>query len=135
MKELEENIQMLFRRHDLKGNGVLEEMELIKLNQKIAMLHYGVESKEADADAVAEKYSKLFRENIASDSRGEPIVYPIFREYILKQLDNVDPDPRAQVMIVDQWIAEAESGREAFKYTSMQSESDFPFIPPSQMEG
>ena len=35
-----------FRKQDLNGNGVLEEEELIKLNQKIAMMHYGARAKE-----------------------------------------------------------------------------------------
>jgi len=127
MQELEEGLQELFSKHDLKGNGVLEELELIKLNQKIAMLHYGKGSKEAEKGAITEKYGRLFREQL--DARGSPVVYPVFREYTLKQLDAVDLDPRAQVMIVDQWIAEAESGREAFRFTSMESETDAPFMP------
>merc|ERR1711924_65305 len=110
IKELEDGLQLLFKRQDLKGDGVLEELELIKLNQKIAMLHYGKDSKEADKALIQERYAKLFREKL--DARGEAVVYPLFREYILERLDAVDPDPRAQVMIVDQWIAEADSGRE-----------------------
>lgn len=123
--ELEENIQELFRQQDLNGNGVLEELELIKLNQKISFLHYG---KDADKQLeVKENYTKLFREKL--DIRGEAVVYPLFREYILQQLDAVDPDERAQIMIVEQWIAEAESGREAFTLCSMNSESDLHFMP------
>jgi len=126
-EELEDGLQELFQKQDLKGNGVLEEWELIKLNQKIAMLHYGLGSKDAEKGLIAQRYGELFRDKL--DARGQPIVYPVFREYTLKQLDGVDLDPRAQVMIVDQWIAEAESGREAFRFSSMQSESDLPFMP------
>lgn len=126
-QRLEQGLQELFRMQDLNGNGVLEEMELIKLNEKIAMLHYGKDSKEAQKDVIREKYTKLFREKL--DARGEAVVYPLFREYILERLDAVDPDPRAQDMIVDQWIAEADSGRQAFACRSFSRESDAGFLP------
>jgi len=130
-KELEDALQELFDKQDLNGNGVLEELELVKLNQKIAMLHFGKDSKEARKDVIEDKFVKLFREKL--DIRGEAIVYPLFREHILERLDSVDPDPRAQIMIVDQWIAEAESGRQAFRYPSFASESDAPFLPHLQV--
>lgn len=126
-RQLEDGLQELFRMQDLKGDGVLEEMELIKLNQKIAILHYGKDSKEAQKGVITEKYTKLFREKL--DVNGDAVVYPLFREYILERLDAVDVDPRAQAMIVEQWIAEADSGREAFNCCSLASESDAPFMP------
>jgi len=131
-QEIEDGLQELFKKQDLNGDNVLEELELIKLNQKIAMLHYGKDSKDAKKATIEEKYIKLFREKL--DARGDAIVYPLFREYILERLDAVDPDPRAQVMIVEQWIAEAQSGREAFRYASMRSESDGPYVPESQQK-
>jgi len=126
-KDLEVAVQELFEKQDLNGDGVLDEAELIKLNQKIAMLHFGKDSSEARKDVIEDKYMKLFREKL--DSRGESVVYPLFREYILERLDAIDPDPRAQIMIVEQWIAEAESGREVFRFPSFSSESDAPYMP------
>lgn len=41
------------RAQDLKKDGFLEEGELIKLNQKIAMLHHGTD---ADLAEVKEKF-------------------------------------------------------------------------------
>lgn len=129
-KELEDLIQELFRKQDLNGNGVLEEEELIKLNQKIAYLHYGKD--DGKQLSVKENMTKLFRGKL--DVRGHAIVYPLFREYILHQLDDVDTDERAQVMIVEQWIAEAVSGREAFAFKSCASDSDDMYMPRSQLK-
>eukprot|EP00929_Paragymnodinium_shiwhaense_P038866 TRINITY_DN2047_c0_g1_i3.p1 TRINITY_DN2047_c0_g1~~TRINITY_DN2047_c0_g1_i3.p1 ORF type:complete len:184 (-),score=17.49 TRINITY_DN2047_c0_g1_i3:554-1105(-) len=41
LRRREQLLQRLFRLHDLSGNGMLEEVELTKLNEKIAMLHHG----------------------------------------------------------------------------------------------
>lgn len=120
---LEELLQELFKLHDLNGNGVLEEQELVKLNEKIAMLHLGSDT---DKKPVREKYAALFRE---LDPFGEPVVYPIYREYMLRYVETIDPDPRAQVMILEQFVEEAKSGRQAFGIMSMCSESDYPFMP------
>jgi hypothetical protein len=128
-QELEESIQELFRKQDLNGNGVLEEAELIKLNQRICYLHHGSDDKKMRS--VKEDMTKLFREHL--NVRGDSIVYPLFREYILHQLDTEDPDERAQIMIVEQWIAEADSGREAFALCSVSSETDFAYIPRKQI--
>merc|ERR1712061_729938 len=74
-QDLEDGIQELFRQQDLNGNGVLEEPELIKLNQKIAFLHYGRDAeKQLEVKA---NYTKLYREKL--DFRGESVVYPLFR--------------------------------------------------------
>lgn len=128
--ELEDLIQQLFRKQDLNGNGVLEEEELIKLNQKIAYLHHGKDHRKQAS--TKENMTKLFRERL--DVRGKAIVYPLFREYILHQLDDVDTDERAQVIIVEQWIAEACAGREIFAVCSISSESDAMFMPRSQLK-
>ncbi|CAE8656400.1 unnamed protein product, partial [Polarella glacialis] len=108
---------------DLNKNGVLEEIELIKLNEKIAMLHYG---KDVDKGEVRDKYRNHFREHLDPD--GKPVSYDRFREYLVGILAQIDVDPRAQEMILEQWIAEAESARAAFFCNSMSSESDFEFL-------
>merc|ERR1711869_57764 len=53
---LEDLFRELFYLHDLNGNGLLEELELVKLNEKIAMLHHGMET---DRNAVKQKYQGL----------------------------------------------------------------------------
>jgi len=121
---LEELLLELFRLHDLNGNGCLEEIELIKLNEKIAMLHYG---KDVDKQAVKTKYRDLFRTKL--DASGQAVLYPTFRAFMQGVLDGIDPDVEAQEMILEQFIAEARSAREAFYWSSMASESDAPFLP------
>eukprot|EP00933_Yihiella_yeosuensis_P054129 TRINITY_DN5249_c3_g1_i1.p1 TRINITY_DN5249_c3_g1~~TRINITY_DN5249_c3_g1_i1.p1 ORF type:complete len:795 (+),score=145.36 TRINITY_DN5249_c3_g1_i1:152-2536(+) len=120
---LEGLTQELFRLQDLNKDGFLDENELVKLNEKIAMLHYG---KDTDLNAVKVKYKNHFRDNL--DPNGDPIPYERFREYIVGVLASVDPDPRAQEMVLEQWIAEAESARAAFFCRSMGSESDFEYL-------
>eukprot|EP00913_Durusdinium_trenchii_P025138 g23597.t1 len=109
---------------DLNKNDLLEEAELIKLNQKIAMLHYGKGSKDADHEKVEEKYRNHFREHL--DAEGKPVAFARFKEYMVKMLNSIDPDPRAQEMMLEQWIAEAESGRAAFFCNSMSSQPGRP---------
>eukprot|EP00928_Gymnodinium_smaydae_P022668 TRINITY_DN18969_c0_g1_i1.p2 TRINITY_DN18969_c0_g1~~TRINITY_DN18969_c0_g1_i1.p2 ORF type:complete len:233 (-),score=52.25 TRINITY_DN18969_c0_g1_i1:236-934(-) len=116
-------VRELFRLHDLNKNGVLEELELIKLNEKIAMLHYG---KDTDKASVRQKYTELFRAKL--DPRGEPVPYETFRTYMLELLDTLDNDPRAQELIVEQFIAEARSGRMCFRCKSFESTTDAPFL-------
>jgi len=123
--ELEPLLAKLFSLHDLNGDGVLEEQELVKLNEKIAMMHYG---KDTDLGPVRQKYRDVFRSKL--DARGHAVLYPTFRSFMKGLLDELDPhDEEAQEMIVEQWIAEAKTGREAFYFASMASESDLPFIP------
>lgn len=119
----EELMQELFRAHDLNENGFLEELELIQLNKKMFMLHYG---KDADLEAVAAKYRDLFRNGL--DPEGEPVPYETFRRYMTKVLTDIDPDRRAQIMIMEQFIAEAMAARSAFHLPSLASVSDLPFI-------
>lgn len=128
-QELEALIQQLFKKQDLNGDGVLEEAELIKLNQRISYLHHGRD--DTKEQSVKENMTKLFREHL--DVRGNAVVYPLFREYILHQLDAEDRDERAQIMIVEQWIAEADSGRAAFSLCSVSSETDFAYMPRNQI--
>eukprot|EP00927_Polykrikos_kofoidii_P048598 TRINITY_DN4284_c0_g1_i1.p1 TRINITY_DN4284_c0_g1~~TRINITY_DN4284_c0_g1_i1.p1 ORF type:complete len:225 (+),score=32.84 TRINITY_DN4284_c0_g1_i1:65-739(+) len=112
----------LFNLHDLNKNGVLEEEELIKLNEKIAMLHYG---KDTDKDAIRTKFRDLFRAKL--DPNGQPVPFETFRTYMLETLFVLDRDPRAQDLIMDQFIAEAQSGIMCFHCKSFESITDAPF--------
>lgn len=118
-------LRELFHLHDLKGDGFLEEQELVKLNEKIAMLHYG---RDTDKEAVKTKYQELFRTKL--DHKGEPVPYSVFHTYMHELLNEIDSSLCAQEMILEQFIAEAQSGRMAF-YTcaSFHSLSDEPFLP------
>jgi len=109
----------LFSLQDLNSDGVLDEQELVKLNEKIAMLHYG---KDIDRNAVKEKYRSVFREHL--DAEGRPVPMAVFSRYVQKVLHEVDPDPAAQELILEQFIAEAQSGREMFRCNSFFSVTD-----------
>mmetsp|Transcript_9009 Transcript_9009/g.16279 ORF Transcript_9009/g.16279 Transcript_9009/m.16279 type:complete len:419 (+) Transcript_9009:105-1361(+) len=123
-QRIEELLLQLFKLHDLKADGVLEEGELVKLNEKVAMLHYG---KDTDKSAVRAKYKELFRQKFDPD--GHPAPFCVFRNYMIEVLNDIDTDPRAQEMMLEQFCAEAESAREAFQFQSFQSASDAPFMP------
>lgn len=99
----------LFRLHDLDGNGVLQEDELISLNEQIAVLHHG---DGADLEHVREKYRELFRSALAPE--GEPVSCEAFCKYTRSVLDDLDSDPAAQEMILEQWSVEAQTCRELF---------------------
>lgn len=120
----EELLETLFKAQDLNGNGSIEESELIKLNEKIAMLHIG---KGADKTAVREKFSTLFREKLDPD--GKPVGYQAFRRYTVQMLNELDTSRNAQEMILEQFIAEAESARAAFHCQSFMSVSDAEYMP------
>lgn len=122
VQRVEELVEELFRMHDLNQNGVLEEVELIKLNEKIAMLHYGSDT---DKNAIKEKFSNLFRAELDKD--GRPVPYQKFRGYMLKLLDGIDRSKAAQELILEQFVEEAKSGRLAFHCHSFQSITDEPF--------
>lgn len=123
--EIQELLHELFRLHDLKSNGVLEEDELIKINEKVALLHYGKEG--TDKAAIREKYQTIFREHL--DAQGRPVPFEVFRNYMQGVVSALDPSLDAQLMMLEQFVAEAQSGREAFRYPSLQSDSDFAFMP------
>eukprot|EP00927_Polykrikos_kofoidii_P063467 TRINITY_DN58290_c0_g1_i1.p1 TRINITY_DN58290_c0_g1~~TRINITY_DN58290_c0_g1_i1.p1 ORF type:complete len:233 (-),score=37.96 TRINITY_DN58290_c0_g1_i1:90-728(-) len=106
---LNESLRELFRLQDLNGNGLLEEVELVKLNEKIAMLHVG---DALDRGAVRRRYSGIFRDQLDAD--GRPVTYGVFRTYMLDILDGLDPDEPTQVMIVQHLIAEADLALETF---------------------
>jgi hypothetical protein len=104
---------------DLKDDGLLEEKELVQLNAKLAMLHYG---KDVDLDSVKAKYRALFKEKF--DPNGLPVPYHVFRRHTLEVLDCMDRDPRGQELILEQFTNEAKSARAVFKVPSFQSSSD-----------
>jgi len=116
-------LQELFNAHDLNKNGLLEELELIQLNKKIVLLHYG---KNADMEAVKEKYQDLFRRRL--NSTGDPVPFNVFKAYMMEVLSEIDPDPNAQEMMLEQWLAEAQAARVMFHMPSAASVSDLPFL-------
>jgi len=102
-------ISELFCLQDLNSDGVLDENELVVLNENIAMLHYG---QDVDKAAVKKKYKALFRKELDAD--GRPVPMAIFRRYVQRVLNELDPDPAAQEMILEQFIIEARTAREIF---------------------
>mmetsp|Transcript_15762 Transcript_15762/g.47303 ORF Transcript_15762/g.47303 Transcript_15762/m.47303 type:complete len:278 (+) Transcript_15762:34-867(+) len=122
-------MEELFRVHDLNENGLLEELELIQLNKKIAMLHYG---KDVDLAVVTAKYRELYRSGL--DPEGQPVPYPTFRRYMTKVLSDLDPDVLAQEMIMQQFVNEAVLARAAFHFPSTASVSDLPFVSKMQAD-
>lgn len=109
--QLEALIQELFRAQDLKGDGMLDEDELVELNQAVAGVHDSREGEESPVkmESVQRKYSNLFRENF--DSEGRPVPYTRFRSYMLEMLDQIDRNEEAQEMMVEQFLAEARLAR------------------------
>eukprot|EP00929_Paragymnodinium_shiwhaense_P082302 TRINITY_DN43328_c0_g2_i1.p1 TRINITY_DN43328_c0_g2~~TRINITY_DN43328_c0_g2_i1.p1 ORF type:complete len:219 (+),score=40.83 TRINITY_DN43328_c0_g2_i1:78-734(+) len=116
---LEDMIDNLFRLHDLNNDGLLEEAELVQLNMKVAILHYG---QDADREAIQRKYSDMFRSEF--DARGEPVGFRIFRRYILSVIDEIDSNPLAQEMALEQFNAAAQSARAMFHYDPFASIED-----------
>jgi len=122
-QKMEPLMKELFDLQDLNKNGFLEEEELVKLNEKITMLHYGKD--QTDRGAVKQQYKELFREKL--DPNGQPVSFEIFRRYMLDRLDEMDRDRLAQELILEQFIAEAQSGRTAFHCPSFYSVTDQPY--------
>lgn len=108
-ERLENRMEELFNLHDLNQNGTLEEVELVKLNEKIAILHRGCDT---DRGAVRDRYRGIFREKL--DPEGQPVSYAKFRDYMFRILDGLDPDWPTQAMILDQLIAEADLALASF---------------------
>merc|ERR1711971_619440 len=108
----------LFKAHDLNDDGMLQEMELIRLNEQIAMLHHGKSGEEIAE--VRETYHKLFRTKL--DPEGRPVPYEVFRKYARGVLEELDTDPEAQEMILEQFVAEAKAGRDAMDVPSLMPE-------------
>eukprot|EP00929_Paragymnodinium_shiwhaense_P038864 TRINITY_DN2047_c0_g1_i1.p1 TRINITY_DN2047_c0_g1~~TRINITY_DN2047_c0_g1_i1.p1 ORF type:complete len:223 (-),score=41.65 TRINITY_DN2047_c0_g1_i1:408-1076(-) len=122
LRRREQLLQRLFRLHDLSGNGMLEEVELTKLNEKIAMLHHG---KLVDKEAVRKKYADLFRNEL--DATGNAVPYSRFRCFMLRTLHALDKDLLAQEMMMEQFVAEAIAGRALFQCDSFCSVTDQQF--------
>merc|ERR1711879_1019209 len=72
-------------------------------------------------------YTAVFRTKL--DSNGEPVPYEKFRKYACEVVDGLDRDPEAQEMILEQFVAEAQSGRAAFDVPALMNESDLQFRP------
>lgn len=113
-------IRELFDVQDLNGNGLIEEAELVRLNERISWLHHG----RVDRNAVREKFTHVFRTKL--DPQGRPVPFGPFRSFIREVLRELDPDPKGQEMILEQFIAEARSGRELARRPSLQSLLDEP---------
>jgi len=103
-RQLEYLLEELFRAHDLNSDGMLDEMELIRLNEAVAEVHDS-----RDAEQVRSKYSSLFREKL--DPEGRPVPYKKFRAYMLEVLDEIDSNEVAQEMMVEQFLLEARLAR------------------------
>jgi len=103
---LEALLQELFKLHDLNGDGVLSELELIRLNEAVAVLHHG---DDVETGAVETKYRELFRQQL--DPEGQPVPFKTFRGYLLRVLGELDCHEEAQEMMVEQFIAEARLAR------------------------
>jgi len=123
-KRLEKHMQELFQLHDLNGNNVLEEKELVQLNVKVKMLHHG---KDIDRAAVKREFKTLFRSKL--DRKGKPVPFRTFRHYMFEVLDGLDSNVTAQEMILEQLAAEARSARAIFREPSFQSLADLDFLP------
>mmetsp|Transcript_13567 Transcript_13567/g.38568 ORF Transcript_13567/g.38568 Transcript_13567/m.38568 type:complete len:272 (-) Transcript_13567:146-961(-) len=106
MREL---VGELFQLHDLDGDGALQEAELIRLNEQIALLHHG---DDADLGSVRKRYRELFRSCLSAN--GEPASCEAFSDYTRKVLDAMDTDPVAQELILEQWSLEAQACRQLF---------------------
>mmetsp|Transcript_10133 Transcript_10133/g.22433 ORF Transcript_10133/g.22433 Transcript_10133/m.22433 type:complete len:364 (+) Transcript_10133:41-1132(+) len=120
---LDDLIEKLFTIQDLNADGVLEETELVQLNKKVAMLHKG---KHIDKAAVEERYRTLFRTKLDPD--GSPVSLARYRQHIADELGLLDPDPVAQIAIMEQWLLEASFARSAFRDPSFHSLGDVPFL-------
>lgn len=118
-KRVETLMEQLFRAHDLLGDGVLHEEELIKLNEKIQKLHIG---KDADMGPVRSKFKTMFRVHL--DPNGSPVPYTTYRNYMHKVLSSYDADVASQEAMLEQFLAEALSGRQAFRIPSFDSDTD-----------
>merc|ERR1711971_430119 len=125
-ERIEAMMQELFRLHDLSCNGTLEEVELMKLNEKIAILHSGAD---ADRAHVRNRFSGIFRAELDPD--GQPVPYSRFRLYMFRMLDNLDSDEPTQAMIMEQFIAEADLAIASFPRSLKARPGFLAALPPS----
>eukprot|EP00443_Scrippsiella_acuminata_P066206 CAMPEP_0115511022 /NCGR_PEP_ID=MMETSP0271-20121206/73742_1 /TAXON_ID=71861 /ORGANISM="Scrippsiella trochoidea, Strain CCMP3099" /LENGTH=231 /DNA_ID=CAMNT_0002941061 /DNA_START=9 /DNA_END=701 /DNA_ORIENTATION=- len=103
---IESLIHELFCLQDLNSDGFLDEEELVTLNERIAILHYG---SSVDRAEIRAKYVALFRQGL--DPAGHPVPVETFQGYMAQVLAEIDHDLVAQEMIVEQWVAEAATAR------------------------
>lgn len=122
VEKVEQGIRQLFALHDLNEDGQISEGELIKLNEKVAMLHHGAQ---CDIVKVKQKYTHVFRQNL--DSEGRPVNFARFRGYIVTILNAHDSDVASQEMIVESLVLEARLARQAFRDVERRN-SDLPFL-------
>mmetsp|Transcript_46283 Transcript_46283/g.106842 ORF Transcript_46283/g.106842 Transcript_46283/m.106842 type:complete len:185 (-) Transcript_46283:103-657(-) len=108
-ERLEALVHELFCLQDLGDDGLLDEAELVRLNEQIAVLHYG---KDADLAVVRRRYKTLFRERLHPE--GLPVPFETFRRYMLKALDDMDSDEASQEMALEHFVDEATSARVRF---------------------
>lgn len=118
-RRLEELIRELFAAHDLNDDGLLQESELVTLNERIAVLHHGKQG--AEVQTIRETYRQLFRTKL--DPHGRPVAFDVFQKYARELVNELDNDPEAQEMILEQFVAEAKSGRQAMDLISVISDS------------
>ena len=111
IERIEDLTLELFKAHDLNDDGLLQEHELINLNVRIAMLHH--DKAAVELQDVRDTYQRLFRTKL--DHQGRPVRYDIFRRYARGVLEELDPDPEAQEMILEQFVAEARAGRDSME--------------------
>jgi len=123
--ELEDLMQKLFVLQDLDKNGMLEERELVLLNRKIAIAHYG---EGVDEEELKAKYQELFRTRLAQGDKLRAVPYARFRCYMFDVLQELDTDRHAQKLIVEQFIAEASLGRALFHAPGLRSDSDLSLL-------
>jgi hypothetical protein len=117
---LEDLIWDLFCQHDLNGNGWFEESELILINKQIQIIHHGKE--DINIDEIEHKYQTLFRTKLDPD--GRPVPYDVFRLYMFEYLNELDPDPEAQLMILEQFIAEAYCAHQAILFPGPEATTE-----------
>lgn len=123
--ELEDLMHRLFVLQDLDKNGMLEERELVLLNRKIAIAHYG---EGVDEEELKTKYKELFRTRLAHSNEQRAVPYARFRRYMFDVLQELDTDCHAQKLIVEQFIAEASLGRALFHAPGLRSDSDLSLL-------
>mmetsp|Transcript_29062 Transcript_29062/g.46222 ORF Transcript_29062/g.46222 Transcript_29062/m.46222 type:complete len:242 (-) Transcript_29062:34-759(-) len=114
--KLEALVRQLFNLQDLNSDGVLAEVDLNQLNERISRLRqnrniapYHPKPFGANSAAMRMKGQALMRDKL--DAFGRPVPYSTFRKYVLKILQEIDPDETAQEIILQQFIAELSSAR------------------------
>lgn len=123
--ELEDLMHKLFVLQDLDKIGTLEERELVLLNKKIAIAHYG---EGVDEEELKAKYQELFRTRLAHGNEQRAVPYARFRRYLFEVFQELDRDCHAQKLIVEQFIAEACLGRALFHAPGLRSDSDLSLL-------